>query len=127
LLDDKVVDINSALSRDFRYEPGKLTSKVNAACEMLKMCAEDLQQKGQSIGHLQVWKQRRMPKHTYYRFEDEVFLVPYNLSLGRPKIPVIGFTVKEGGAGQFLKDDFEALITGDAELFYDSHKNTDRQ
>lgn len=120
LLDEQIEDVGAALTRDFRYESGKLQRKIDTAFATLTSCVDDLQKDGQSTGHLQVWKHHRMPRHTYYRFDDDAFLVPYNLAVGSPKIPVIGCKVKESGLGEFLRSDFEALLKNHARLVYDS-------
>lgn len=66
-----------------------------------------------------------MPKHTYYRFDDKFFIVPYNLSKGHAKIPVIGFAQKDGGISQFLSEDFELMLKDHAKKIYDSRAGTE--
>jgi hypothetical protein len=110
------------LSRDFRYKDGELKQKIDSAVAALQSCITELQKANQSTGWLRIWKHHRAPKHTYYRFDDLFFLVPYNLAAGHTKIPVLGFSRKEGGMSDFLSVDFERMVNEHSEKVYDSRE-----
>lgn len=108
------------LSTDFNYKTDDLARKITGSVNALKLCIDDLEKQGQSTGWLRIWKHHRAPKHTYYRFDDHLFLVPYNLAAGKTKIPVLGFSLKDGGVSDFLSTDFERMLVDHSDLEYDS-------
>ena len=111
-----------ALTENFSYEEGELARKINNSIFALKSCIEEAQKEGKETGHLLIYKQNLPPKHTYYRFDDVLIIVPYNLSRGRTKLPVIAFRRRQGGVSEFLEQDFERLLEQHAKPVYDSHK-----
>jgi len=104
------------------FEEGELARKINNSIFALKSCIEEAQKEGKETGHLLIYKQNLPPKHTYYRFDDVLIIVPYNLSRGRTKLPVIAFRRRQGGVSEFLEQDFERLLEQHAKPVYDSHK-----
>lgn len=53
---------------------------------------------------------------------DRVFGSPYNLAPGHTKIPVLGFSRKDGGVSDFLSADFECMLNDHAGKVYDSRE-----
>jgi hypothetical protein len=115
-------DAGPVLSADFHYKPGDLQQRIASSVEALRSCIVDLENANHITGWLRIWKHRRAPKHTYYRFDDQLFLVPYNLAAGHTKIPVFGFFRKVGGVSDFLSVDFERMLSDHSELVYDSRQ-----
>lgn len=115
-------EIGNHLSQDFKYKSGQLTQRVENTIECLRSCIADLERAGQSTGWVRIWKHQRAPKHTYYRFDDRLFLVPYNQAQGHALIPVIGFNRKSDGVSEFLVGDFERLLEDHSQKVYDSRE-----
>ena len=113
-------EVAPVLSADFRYKPGDMEQRIGRSVEGLRSCIDDLEKMGQTTGWLRIWKHRRAPKYTYYRFHHRLFLVPYNLAAGHTKIPVFGFCRKDGGVSDFLATDFERMLSDHSEIVYDS-------
>lgn len=111
-----------SLSEDFNYKEGELAQKINNSIAALQSCIADLEKANQSTGWVRIWKHRRGPKYTYYRFDDLLFLIPYNLAAGHTKIPVFGFIRKEGGVSDFLVTDFDRMMNDHSEKVYDSRE-----
>jgi len=115
-------DIAPYLSKDFGYKDGELKQRLDGTIACLTTCISDLKKTGQSAGWLRIWKHRRAPKHSYYRFDRLHLLVPYNQAQGHTTIPVIGFDEFDGGVSHFLVSDFNRMLSEHAEIVYDSHE-----
>lgn len=117
-------EIATHLSEDFHYKSGELAQRTANTIECLHSCIIELERVGQSTGWIRIWKHKRAPKHTYYRFDDKLLLVPYNQAQGHTTIPVIGFMRKSGGVSDFLADDFDRMLADHAVKVYDSRERT---
>jgi hypothetical protein len=111
----------SALSEDFGYPAGLLASKIENSQNAILSIVSEIGNTGQKPAWVRIWKQNRIPRYTYYRFDETFVFVPYNLGSARSVLPVLVFDKKDGGISEFLSKEFEGVLKEDASLIYDSH------
>ena len=98
----------------------ELRGRINDSVGLFSSMVDELRKDGKLNGHLQIFIHSRPPRHTYYRFDDTLMLVPYNIARGRPRIPVFAFRRQQGGVSDFLQQDFESVLTEHSKLSLDS-------
>ena len=112
----------AVLSNDFSYPEGLLASKIENSRNAIRSIVNEIGRTDQKPAWVRIWKQNRTPKYTYYRFDETLVFVPYNLASARSIIPVLVFQQKHGGISDFLSKEFESVLKDHATLTYDSRE-----
>jgi hypothetical protein len=107
-----------ALSAKFGETQEEVRSKILDSILSLVEVAETVRREGLK-GHLVIRCHKLVPTHTYYRFDEQSYVVWYRMRGGITNLPLL--SLGPGSLQGFFQDDFENLWShGDTENAYDS-------
>ena len=86
--------------------------------ESIKLVKKTLIDNSDVKARVLLYKHKLLPQHSIYRFDDQLFIVPYLLSPGRGKVPLLGFSdlEKRDTVFRLISDDYEKLIKTNSTL-----------
>lgn len=106
------------LSSKFGEPEQEVKDKILRSIVEVVECAEEAR-RDEGPGRLLLMAHKLVPTHTYYRFDDDYYVVWYGLRRGRIDVPLL--RLRQGELSEFFSDDFERfLLEPDVETLYDS-------
>ncbi len=95
------------LASKFNESQQQVRDRILSSIFTIVECAEEAR-RNNAPGTLSIKGHRLVPTHTYYRFDDESYVVWYPLKRGRVEVPIL--RIGSGDLLRFFSDDFEKLL-----------------